>query len=33
MHDRNRVGDFGGDAEIMSYENPVHAEFALQPAP
>jgi hypothetical protein len=32
MHDCNGVGDFSGGAEIMSYENHVHAEFALQPA-
>jgi hypothetical protein len=32
IHDRDRVGDLGGDAEIVRHENHAHAELALQPA-
>ena len=32
IHHRHRIGDLGGDAEIMRHKDHAHAKFALQPA-
>ena len=32
IHDRDRIGDFGSNAEIVCDKDHAHAELALQPA-